>query len=167
MHIKYNLKLLIHKSPFILITTKDKLKIKLKIDDHVIEANLFYSYEGTKIGEVKYLFEESSEVFVLEPIFPKKGEYILKINTRAKKSTNLLYWPLIDYIIKVDNYFKISGFNNLLLSKELKDKEKDKVEDILPKINHRSSAIILTPRIISDYSKILPPKIVKKICNDN
>ena len=164
---KYNLKLLTHKSPFILITTKDKLKIKLKIDDHVIEANLFYSYGGTKIGEVKYLFEESSGAFVLEPIFPQKGEYILKINARAKKSTDLLYYPLIDYIIKVDNYFQISGFNNLLLSKELKDKEKDKVEDILPKLNHTSSARILTPKIISDYSKIFPPKTVKKICYDN
>ena len=164
---KYNVKLLSHKNPFILITTNDKLKIKIKIDDHVIEANLFYSYLGTKIGEVKYLYDKINQTFVLEPIFPRKGEYILKINARAKKSTDLLYWPLIDYIIKVDTYFQINSINNLLLSKESQDKEKDKVEDILPKLSRSSSSGMFTPKIISDYSKIFPPKTFKKICYDN
>ena len=164
---KYNVKLLTHKNPFILITTKDKLKIKIKILGHVIEANLFYFFGGTKIAEVKYLYEESSESYVLEPIFPQKGEYILKINARANKSTDLLYWPLIDYIIKVDSYFHIGNFNTLLSSKEAQDKEKDKEEDILPKLNRSSSLRIITPKIISDYSKVFPPKSFKKICYDN
>ena len=164
---KYNVKLLTHKNPFILITTKDKLKIKIKILEHVIEANLFYFFGGTKIAEVKYLYEESSESYVLEPIFPQKGEYILKINARANKSTDLLYWPLIDYIIKVDSYFHIGNFNTLLSSKEAQDKEKDKEEDILPKLNRSSSLRIITPKIISDYSKVFPPKSFKKICYDN
>ena len=164
---KYNVKLLTHKNPFILITTKDKLKIKIKIDSHVIEANLFYSNVGTKIGEVKYLYEAKSQSYVLEPIFPQKGEYILKINARANKSTDLLYWPLIDYIIKVDTYFQFNNFKNLLSSKEYQEKEKDKVEGILPKLRRSSSTEILTPKIISDYSKVFPPKSFKKICYDN
>ena len=164
---KYNVKLLTHKNPFILITTKDKLKIKIKILGHVIEANLFYFFGGTKIAEVKYLYEESSESYVLEPIFPQKGEYILKINARAIKSTDLLYWPLIDYIIKVDSYFQIGHFNNLLSSKEVGYKEKDKEEYILPKLIRSSSNNIMTPKIISDYSKVFPPKTFKKICYDN
>ena len=164
---KYNVKLLTHKNPFILITTKDKLKIKIKIEAHVIEANLFYSYAGTKIGEVKFLYEAKSQTFILEPIFPQKGEYILKINARANKSTDLLYWPLIDYIIKVDTYFQTDNFKNLLSSKEFQEKEKDKVEDILPKLRRSSSTTILTPKIISDYSKVFPPKSFKKICYDN
>ena len=164
---KYNVELLTHKNPFILLTTKDKLKIKLKIAEHLIEANLFYSYGNTKIAEVKYLYEESSDAYILEPIFPQKGEYILKINARAIKSTDLLYWPLIDYIIKVDTYFQISNINNLLSLKESQNKEKDKVEDILPKLSRSSSIGVFTPKIISDYSKVFPPKTFKKICYDN
>ena len=111
---------------------------------------------GTKIGEVKFSFEESSESYILEPIFPQKGEYILKINARANKSTDLLYYPLIDYIIRVDTYFQISNFNHLLLNKESQDKEKDKVEDNLPKLNRSSSTTRFTPKIISNYSKVFP-----------
>ena len=77
---EYNLTLLTHKNPFILISDKENLKIKLRISDYLIEANLFYSFGNTKIGEVKYLYEESSDSYILEPIFPQKGEYILKIN---------------------------------------------------------------------------------------
>ena len=66
---KYNLRLLSHKNPFISITTKDILKIKNLIEEHAIEAYLLYSYMGTKIGEVKFSFEESSESYILEPIF--------------------------------------------------------------------------------------------------
>jgi len=78
-----------------------------------------------------------------------------------------LYWPLIDYIIKVDTYFQISNINNLLSLKESQNKEKDKVEDILPKLSRSSSIGIFTPKIISDYSKVFPPKTFKKICYDN
>ena len=164
---KFNVKLLTHKNPFILITTNEKLIIKIKISGYLIEANLFYSYGNTKIGEVKYLYEESTDSYSLEPIFPQKGEYILKINARSIKSTDLLYMPLIDYIIKVDTYFQISNINNLLPLKDSQIKEKDKVEEILPKLIRSSSIGVFTPKIISDYSKIFPPKTVKKICYDN
>ena len=164
---KFNVKLLTHKNPFILITTNEKLIIKIKISGYLIEANLFYSYGNIKIGEVKYLYEESKDSYSLEPIFPQKGEYILKINARSIKSTDLLYMPLIDYIIKVDTYFQISNINNLLPLKDSQIKEKDKVEEILPKLIRSSSIGVFTPKIISDYSKIFPPKTVKKICYDN
>ena len=75
--------------------------------------------------------------------------------------------PLIDYIIKVDTYFQISNINNLLPLKDSQIKEKDKVEEILPKLIRSSSIGVFTPKIISDYSKIFPPKTVKKICYDN
>ena len=166
---KYNVKLITHKNPLILITTKDNLKIKIKIAEHIIEAFLFYSYVGTKIGEVKHFYEASSGSYVLEPIFPQKGEYILKINARSKKSTDLLYYPLIDYFIKVDTYFQISNLNHLLFSKEAQEKEKEnsKVIENLPKLRRSSSNAMITPKIISDYSKVFPPKTFKKICYDN
>ena len=165
---KFNVKLLTHKNPFILITTNDKLIIKIKISGHLIEANLFYSFGNTKIAEVKYLYEESTNSYILEPIFPQKGEYILKINVRSLKSTDLLYIPLIDYIIRVEPYFQIGNINNLLPLKESQNKEKDKEEEILPKLIRSSSNFsMLTPKIISDYSKVFPPKSFKKICYDN
>ena len=165
---KYNVTLLTHDNPFILINVKDKLKIKFKIIDHLIEAFLFYSFGNTKIGEVKYLYDESKDAYILEPIFPQKGEYILKINARSIKSTDLLYWPLIEYIIKVDTYFHIDNINNLLSLKENQNKEKEKYKiDILPKLSHSPSTIgVFTPKIVSDYSKIFPPKTFKKICYD-
>ena len=165
---KYNVTLLTHDNPFILINVKDKLKIKLKIIDHLIEAFLFSSFGNTKISEVKYLYDESNDAYILEPIFPEKGEYILKINARSIKSTDLLYWPLIEYIIKVDTYFHIDNINNLLSLKESQNKEKDKYKiDILPKLSHSPSNIgVFTPKIVSDYSKIFPPKTFKKICYD-
>ena len=109
---KYKVKLLSHLDPFISITTKEKLKIKIKIPNHVIEANLFYSLGNTKISEVKFVYDEPNDFYTLEPIFPQKGEYILKINARALKSTDLLYWPLLDYVIKIDSFFHINSSNN-------------------------------------------------------
>ena len=164
---KYDVKLITHKSPYISITTKDSLKIKLKILDHVIEANLFNSAGTPKITEVKCIFHQLTKTYILEPTFPKKGEYILKINARAVKSTDLLYSPLIDYFIKVDTYFQIGSFNNFLTIKETINKKNHKVEELLPKLSRSSSTGILTPKIVSDYSKIFPPKSFKKICYDN
>ena len=163
---KYNLTLLTHKNPFILISDKENLKIKLRISDYLIEANLFYSFGNIKIGEVKYLYEESSDSYILEPIFPQKGEYILKINGRSIKSTDLLYWPLIEYIIKIDTYFLVDNINNLLSLKVPKISLRNKIENFLPKLSHSNSIGVFTPKIVSDYSKVFPSKSIKKICYD-
>ena len=165
---KYKVKLLSHLDPFISITTKEKLKIKIKIPNHVIEANLFYSLGNTKISEVKFVYDEPNDFYTLEPIFPQKGEYILKINARALKSTDLLYWPLLDYVIKIDSFFHINSSNNFYSKKKLKSKENVKVEDTFPKLNkNQIIKKVFTPKIVSDYSKIFPPKTFKKICYDN
>ena len=165
---KYKVKLLSHLDPFISITTKEKLKIKIKVPKHVIEANLFYSLGNTKISEVKFVYDEPNDFYTLEPIFPQKGEYILKINARALKSTDLLYWPLLDYVIKIDSFFHINSSNNFYSKKKIKSKENVKVEDTFPKLNkNQIIKKVFTPKIVSDYSKIFPPKTFKKICYDN
>ena len=165
---KYKVKLLSHLDPFISITTKEKLKIKIKIPNHVIEANLFYSLGNTKISEVKFVYDEPNDFYTLEPIFPQKGEYILKINARSLKSTDLLYWPLLDYVIKIDSFFHINSSNNFYSKKKIKSKENVKVEDTFPKLNkNQIIKKVFTPKIVSDYSKIFPPKTFKKICYDN
>ena len=165
---KYNVKLISHLEPFISITTKEKLKIKIKVPNHVIEANLFYSLGNTKISEVKFVYDESKDIYTLEPNFPQKGEYILKINARSSESTDLLYYPLLDYIIKIDTFFQVNSNTNFTTQKDLKSKERRKVEEILPKLNKNlSSKKLFTPKIVSDYSKIFPPKTFKRICYDN
>ena len=164
---KYKVKLLSHLNPFISITTKEKLEIKIKVPHHLLEANLFYSFRNTKIADVKYIYDETNDIYILKPIFPKKGEYILKINARALDSTDLLYWPLLDYIIKIDSFFQVNEDTNFLSQKETKLKTKKLVKEIFPKLNKNSSAKnLFTPKIVTDYSKIFPPKTVKKICYD-
>ena len=164
---KYKVKLLSHLNPFISITTKEKLEIKIKVPHHLLEANLFYSFRNTKIADVKYIYDETNDIYILKPIFPQKGEYILKINARALESTDLLYWPLLDYIIKIDSFFQVNEDTNFLTQKETKLKTKKLVKEIFPKLNKNSSAKnLFTPKIVTDYSKIFPPKTVKKICYD-
>ena len=164
---KYKVKLLSHLNPFISITTKEKLEIKIKVPHHLLEANLFYSFRNTKIADVKYIYDETNDIYILKPIFPQKGEYILKINARALDSTDLLYWPLLDYIIKIDSFFQVNEDTNFLSQKETKLKTKKLVKEIFPKLNKNSSAKnLFTPKIVTDYSKIFPPKTVKKICYD-
>ena len=164
---KYKVKLISHKEPLISITTKEKLKIEIKVPKHLIEANLFYSLGNTKISEVKYSYDEPNDIYTLEPNFPQKGEYILKINARALESTDLLYWPLLDYIIKIDTFFQINENANFVAQKETKIKQIGKIKELLPKLNKTNSIKIFTPKIIADYSKVFPPKNYKKICYDN
>ena len=165
---KYKIKLLSHFNPLISIYTKDKLQIKIKLEGHLLEANLiFYSFGNVKLSEVKNTYDESNEIYTFEPVLPQKGEYILKINARAILSMDLLYWPLLDYIIKVDNFFQLNEKSNFISNKISKLRLNKNIKEILPKlIKNNSSKKIFTPKIISDYSIIFPPKSVKKICYD-
>ena len=165
---KYKIKLLSHFNPLISIYTKDKLQIKIKLEGHLLEANLiFYSFGNVKLSEVKNTYDESNEIYTFEPVLPQKGEYILKINARAILSMDLLYWPLLDYIIKVDNFFQLNEKSNFISNKISKLRLNKNIKEILPKlIKNQSSKKIFTPKIISDYSIIFPPKSVKKICYD-
>ena len=80
---------------------------------------------------------------------------------------DLLYWPLLDYIIKVDNFFQLNEKSNFISNKISKLRLNKNIKEILPKlIKNQSSKKIFTPKIISDYSIIFPPKSVKKICYD-
>ena len=45
----------------------------------------------------------------------------------AIKSTDLLHWPLIEYIIKIDTYFLVDNMNNLLSLKEPKINLRNKI----------------------------------------
>ena len=73
----------------------------------LLGADLFNN-AGSKILEIKFSYEESTEIFTFEPIFPSGGDYIIRITARSITSTDLVYWPLIDYIVKVENKTKYS-----------------------------------------------------------
>ena len=165
---KYKVNLLTHLSPFISITIKEKLKIKIKIPKHVIEANLFNSLGKTKISEVKCIYDDANDIYTLEPVFPQKGEYILKINAKSLLSTDLIYCPLLDYLINVDTFFIVKQNASFMSQKNSKTIDARKFGQILPKLNKNLlSGKAFTPKIVTDYSKVFPPKNAKNICYDN
>ena len=79
----------------------------------------------------------------------------------------MIYWPLLDYIIKVDNFFQVNEKAGFITSIESMSKNKRKIKEILLKLaKNPSTKKLFTPKIVSDYSKIFPPKSIKKICYD-
>lgn len=164
---KYNVELITHSDPFIQINNKDNLIIKLKVSNYIIEGNLFSAINGQKINEVKYSFDQKEKIFTLEPVFPKYGDYLMRINLRPISSTDLSYHPLLDYRVKVINDLLFNHFekyNTKLISQRYEK------EDILPKIgrstNNRQNKMFFH-KIITDYKKVFPSKTIKRICYDN
>ena len=168
---EYNVDLLTHKEPFIQITNKDNLVIKLKIPNYIIEGNLYSPTTGQKVSEIKFNYEQKDKIFTFEPIFPKIGDYILRVSLRAINSTDLSYRPLFDYRIRVINTTLFNYFNkyNTKLISHRYDKERP-FDDILPKIGNRNPNLNTNyniNRIVTDYKKIFPSKSIKRVCYDN
>ena len=168
---EYNVDLLTHKEPFIQITNKDNLVIKLKIPNYIIEGNLYSPATGQKVSEIKFNYEQKDKIFTFEPIFPKIGDYILRVSLRAINSTDLSYRPLFDYRIRVINTTLFNYFNkyNTKLISHRYDKERP-FDDILPKIGNRNPNMNTNyniNRIVTDYKKIFPSKSIKRVCYDN
>ena len=163
----YNVELLTHKDPFIQITNKETLNIKIKAFDYILEGNIYNASNGQKVSEVKNGFEQKEKIFSLDPVFPKCGDYLLRINLRDINSTDLSYRLLFDYRIKVINntlfnYFE--KYNNKLIAQRYEK------EDILPKIGRNINIQgnnTFFHRIITDYKKIFPSKTIKRVCYDN
>jgi len=169
---KYDVELLTHQSPFIQTNLNEKLIIQLKLFSYLVEAHLYDSTGHHKISEVKFLTDRKNGIVNIEPIFPKIGEYILKMNIRAINSTDLIYKPFLDYVILVGNNL---SFNHFEKYKKLKIRS-DKIDDglFLPKIhdsnlnlNKKGNNTISQGRIITDYNKVFPSRSNKVICYDN
>ena len=153
-----------HSNPLIKINLKNNLIIKLRVKNSLLGADLFNS-AGSKILEIKYSYEESTEIFTFEPIFPSGGDYTIRVTGRSKTSTDLVYWPLVDYIVKVENKTKYSYFDKYKIRMKTISGTKSSNKDLtLPKLNKTSYN---QPKIISDYMKVFPSKKNKKICYDN
>lgn len=176
---KYDIELLTHKNPFIQINIKENLVIKIKIFSFLIEAHLYDSGGMQKISEIKNFSDSKNGIFSLEPTFPKTGEYLIKINIRTINSTDLVYSPLFDYLVRVTNNISFNHFEKYK-KMQLARNEREKIEDnlLLPKIrgfsNNNKFMNLTKPtmtfsqgRIITDYNKIFPSKNNKIICYDN
>ena len=167
---QYNVELLTHKYPVIDMNIKDNLTIELRLKKAVLQSDLYDIGGKTKIGDVKYSYVESKNIFIFEPSFPSSGEYLIKVKCRSLTSTDLIYWPLIDYVVKAHG--KLAAFSHFDKYKKIKTIENKNLFDkkqtmtmTLPKLN--ATQIINRPKIISDYSNFLHSRLNKKICYDN
>ena len=165
---QYDIQILSHTFPFIKITGKS-LIIKIKVDDAVIQTDLYNSNGKDKLGDVKYSYDDDNNIYDLEPTFPSKGDYLLVILARSNTSTDLLYSSFLEYKIKVTDdesfhrfdRYKINNYNS-----KINIRPQTEGSLILPKIRGKSYQQFQT-KIIPDYNKIFPNKINKKICYDN
>ena len=167
---QYNVELLTHKYPVIDMNIKDNLTIELRLKKAVLQSDLYDIGGKTKIGDVKYSYVEAKNIFIFEPSFPSSGEYLIKVKCRSLTSTDLIYWPLIDYVVKAHG--KLAAFSHFDKYKKIKTIENKSLFDkkqtmtmTLPKLN--ATQIINRPKIISDYSNFLHSRLNKKICYDN
>ena len=163
-----NIEFLTHNHPLIKISSKDNLIIKLRVKNTLLGGDLLNSTAEQKISDIKYNYEESNEIYTFEPSFPSKGDYIVRITYRSLSSTDLVYWPLVDYIIKVQDAINYSYFDKYKRRLRSISGTKDNIKDIiLPKLNKTINNNFYQPKIITDYMKIFPTKKNKKICYDN
>ena len=167
---KYNLDFLSHPNPIIVHNIKEKLFIRLKIVSYIIEGNIYDITCTHKLGEVKYSSNQKQFITRLEPIFPKVGEYYIKLNIRAISSNDIFYKPLFDYYVRVTNDLSFNYFEKYIRMKQAKN-ERDKLENnlLLPKIKgfSHNKNILTQGKIITDYNKVFPSKNNKIICYDN
>ena len=166
--------MLSHKYPLIETKKNEKLQIKLKLNGHVLEGELYMPNFLNKVGEIKNIYDEETKIYIFEPTFPNAGEFILRITSRPIVTSDLIYKKLIDYKIKVrmtDSYLYFDKYKFIKKGENNKTKEKNNDTNnsnnlFLPKLNN-SSNIRLQLKIINDYDKILPSKTNKIICYDN
>ena len=166
---QYSVELLTHDYPIIEINSKQNLAVKLRLKKSVLQSDLYDISGKNKIADVKYSFIEKKNIFIFEPTFPCNGDYILRINCRSLTSTDLVYWPLVDYIVKLHDQISFSHFDKYKKIKLNINKESIEKKDTftLPKLNNANSQTLYQPKIINDYSHFFPSKINKKICYDN
>ena len=166
---QYNVELLTHKYPIIEMNLKDNLTIELRLKKAVLQSDLYDINGKTKIGDVKYSYIESKNIFIFEPSFSDNGDYLIRVKCRSLTSTDLIYWPLVDYVVKIHNKLAtFSHFDKYKKTKTVENKsmfEKKPQAITLPKLNNTQQ--IHKPRIINDYSNFFHSKLNKKICYDN
>ena len=163
-----NITYLSHDYPLISHYDKENLVIKLKSEDIIIQADLFYKQKNAKISEVKVSSDDDDfNLILIEPSFPVFGEYTLIITARDVDNNDLMYNKLLEYHIKVKENSKFSYFEKYKEKMKFYRNKRPETDVALPKINLHRDFNLNQPKIINDYSKIFPNKNHKKICFDN
>ena len=168
-----NIELITHNNPLIKITSKDNLIIKVRLTNYIFAGDLYPLNGKHKISEIKYTLDEKTNIFIFEPSFPSNGEYIIRINARPLVSNDLVYKPLLDYIVKIkdkENYVYFEKYRPKTLTNFKNEKSNENI--LLPKLSNNNNNNQLTlstrqPKIVTDYLNIFPSKYNKKICYDD
>ncbi len=162
----YGINLVSHDYPIIHFDYCNKpLNIQLGLKEMAIQANLYLRNFRNKIGEVKFSFNDKTNIFSLEPIFPENGEYWLEILFREFTSNENQYLPLINYKIIVDDSQE-KYFENLKKQK-LMQEQKEKLLKELKRNRPKSVRLSFMSGTLVDRKDLIDNKKQKFICLDN
>ena len=162
----YGINLVSHDYPIIHFDYCNKpLNIQLGLKEMAIQANLYLRNFRNKIGEVKFSFNDKTNIFSLEPIFPENGEYWLEILFREFTSNENQYLPLINYKIIVDDSQE-KYFENLKKQK-LMQEQKEKLLKELKRNRPKSVRLSFMSGTLIDRKDLIDNKKQKFICLDN
>ena len=162
---EHNINLVSHEFPIIHFNYCNKpLIIQLGLKEMAIQSNLYLHNFRNKISDVKFSFNDKTDIFSLEPVFPENGDYLVEILYREFTSNETEYLPLINYKIFVDDSQE-KYFENLRRKKLLQE-NKDKMIKELKKNRPKSMRTTYLPGTIIDRKDLLKIK-TQKICLDN
>ena len=161
---EYNINLVSHEFPIIHFNYCNKpLNIQIGLKEMAIQSNLYLHNFRNKISDIKFSFNDKTNIFSLEPVFPENGDYLVEILFREFSSNETQYLPLIYYKIFVDDSQE-KYFENLKKQKILQV-NKDKMIKELKK-RPKSMRMTYLPGTIIERKDLIKNK-TQKICLDN
>jgi len=161
---EYNINLVSHEFPIIHFNYCNKpLNIQIGLKEMAIQSNLYLHNFRNKISDIKFNFNDKTNIFSLEPVFPENGDYLVEILFREFSSNETQYLPLIYYKIFVDDSQE-KYFENLKKQKILQV-NKDKMIKELKK-RPKSMRMTYLPGTIIERKDLIKNK-TQKICLDN
>ena len=164
---EHNIEFITHNIPIIKITNQENLIIKLRLKDYILGGDLYNQNGIDKLSEIKYSYDEENNIFIFEPSFPNNGEFVIRITARPIVSNDLIYRPLLDYIVKIKDVENFTYFNKYG-TKITPNKRNGKNDEMMfPKLHNQLNLSLNQPKIISDYLSVFPSKYNKKICYDD
>ena len=162
---EHNINLVSHEFPIIHFNYCNKpLTIQLGLKEMAIQSNLYLHNFRNKVSDIKFSFNDKTDIFSLEPIFPENGDYWVEILFREFTSNETQYLPLINYKIIVDDSQE-KYFENLKKQKILQV-TKDKMIKELRKNRPKSMRMTYLSGTIIDRKDLIKTK-TQKICLDN
>ena len=162
---EHNINLASHEFPIIHFDYCNKpLIIKLGLKEMAIQSNLYLHNFRNKISDIKFSFNDKTNIFSLEPIFPENGDYWVEIIYREFGSNETQYLPLINYKVIVDDTQEKYVEN--LKKKKILQVNKDKMIKELKKNRPKSMRMTFMPGTIIDRKDLIKTK-TQKICLDN